>query len=374
MKVLKITMRQGDQINKVILGPQIGQGAFGSIFAARDQESGLIYALKTESTQAERKTLKFEWQVLRRIQDNPYVPRLFDFGEKQSCCWILMELIGPSLSVILKQGESHKFGLSTGLRTSLHVLRAIKGLHQLGFIHRDIKPGNILVRISPNASTPIVLIDFGLVRVYWDQKTHKHLPERERTGFRGTKTYASLNAHMQHDLSRRDDIASWLYFTIDIIKGGLPWKGVANNADVAIMKNNFNIVEAVQDFAPDLANVYNHIKSLQFADEPDYEFIEKILINSMNEHNIKMDDPYDWDPIIQRYYETLRSEFGVQLHHDTGLSDNLQYRSELGLPKQVFYYAGKNVLNQSLLHNPDRRSYSQMQTSELNEREDGCCC
>ena len=42
---------------------------------------------------------------------------------------------------------------------------------------------------------------------------------RENCQFRGTSTYASINAHLKLDLSRRDDLWSWLYIIIELIEG-----------------------------------------------------------------------------------------------------------------------------------------------------------
>jgi serine/threonine protein kinase len=285
-------MRTGGIVGRFLIGPQIGQGAFGKIFAARDSESGRLYAIKNESSRAERKTLAFETKVLLRIQESPYVPRLFDTGETNSLMWASIELIGPSLSSILKRLPTHSFTLSTAIRAAKHSLLALESLHGLGFVHRDVKPGNILVRAFPQPEQPpVCLIDFGLVRIYRDQRTREHEKPRPRTGFRGTKTYASLNAHAYTDLSRRDDLASWFYVIVDSLTGGLPWKGVSNNIDVAVMKNQFDMKRAVQRFAPGLYEIWLHITQLRFESDPDYAFMLGKLDEIMHLANIREGEP-----------------------------------------------------------------------------------
>ena len=88
-------MQTGDVIGRYTLGPQIGQGAFGNIFTARDNETGLIYAVKNESSSSERKSLNFEYKILRRIQGVDYFPKLFDYGEAKNCSYVVIELCGP---------------------------------------------------------------------------------------------------------------------------------------------------------------------------------------------------------------------------------------------------------------------------------------
>lgn len=368
-------MRTGMNVGRYTIGPQIGQGAFGKIFAARDSETGLLYAIKNESAAAERKTLAFETKILRRIQDSPYFPRLFDSGEMNSLDWIAMELVGPSLSSILKHNESHKLSLSSGIRCGRHVLRAIQSLHSLGFIHRDIKPANVLIRLSRQSNIPpICLIDFGLCRVYLDQRTKQHEKPRQRTGFRGTKTYASLNAHSGNDLSRRDDLTSWFYFLLDTLTGSLPWKGVSSNVDVAVLKNRFDVREAVNDLAPSLYDIWCHITSLQFEDDPDYDMMVRILDDICLQNNFHEDDPYDWAEYMDKYRKQLASEFGVALRIDNG-TDVMPYYSELGVPPMIMQQIdGKKGTLKSPLIRGRGKNYSVMQLSELNEKDDALCC
>jgi serine/threonine protein kinase len=369
-------MRTSTTLGLFRIGPHIGQGAFGKIFAARDTETGLVYAIKNESATAERKTLAFETKILANLQNSPYFPRLFESGETHSLAWVAMELIGPSLGSVLKRIPSHRLSLSTTIRTARHTLHALRDLHTAGFIHRDLKPGNLLVRLAPDsARPPVCLIDFGLVRIFRDPRTHAHERPRQRTGFRGTKTYASANAHALMDLSRRDDLASWFYVLLDMALGGLPWKGVSEHADVALMKKRFDVREAVQDLSPRLLDIWSHIAGLGFESEPDYVFILGVLDEICRASGFDEKDEYDWAEFIEQYRQTLTAEFGVALRLDGG-ADILPYYSELGVPaairSQVEAAAGR-TMRSPLVRS---RNYSLSQASELNETDEkrcGCC-
>lgn len=367
-------MQTGDVIGRYTLGPQIGQGGFGNIFTARDTETGLIYALKNESYASERKSLSFEYKILRRIQGVDYFPKLFDYGETKNLSYVVMELIGPSISSILKSLPEKKFSLSTGIRTARHVLFAVQSLHNLGFIHRDIKPANVLVRIAH--SPPICLLDFGLVRIFKDQKTGQHVPQRMKTGFRGTKTYASVNAHLQNDLSRRDDMISWFYFVLDILTPGLPWKNVSNAVDVAQMKAQFNVREFVQPIAPELADIWEILQPLKFEDEPPYQRITDILNDIMTKNNIREEDRWDWESFVAAYRAKLTNDFGVALRIDGG-ADTTPYYTELGVPPQIMQHIETRMTQRGGMHTPllnRNRQHSAMQLSELDEKDSRCCC
>ncbi len=63
-----------------------------------------------------------------------------------------------------------------------------------------------------------VIIDFGLARKFVDE-SGVHAPQREQAAFRGSTTYASVHSHEEQDLSRRDDLWSWLYMVVELADG-----------------------------------------------------------------------------------------------------------------------------------------------------------
>lgn len=84
------------------------------------------------------------------------------------------------------------------------MLYSIEQLHNRGFIHRDIKPSNFVVGKGKNKSK-VYMVDFGLAKMHLDVNGKNFnklisylgqpLEQRKNADFRGTVTYASLNAH-----------------------------------------------------------------------------------------------------------------------------------------------------------------------------------
>ncbi len=70
----------------------------------------------------------------------------------------------------------------------------------------------------------VFLVDFGLAKVHIDPQTKRPEPPRKNTDFRGTVSYASINAHLKEDLARRDDMWSYFFIIMEFLDEALPWK------------------------------------------------------------------------------------------------------------------------------------------------------
>ena len=84
--------------------------------------------------------------------------------------FIVMTLLGPDLAKLRNECANRKFSLPTALRVRLQTLGAINELHGLGFISRDIKPGNFAIGNKEDGLHRVIfMFDFGLSRKYVDK-------------------------------------------------------------------------------------------------------------------------------------------------------------------------------------------------------------
>lgn len=139
----------------------LGVGAFGKVFLARKQTSGALYAIKTLRkkevlTRNQVAHVKAERDILSEA-DNDWVVRLYYTFQDKQFLYFVMDYIpgGDMMSLLIKKGifEEHLAQFYTAELTL-----ALESVHKMGFIHRDIKPDNILI----DRDGHIKLTDFGL--------------------------------------------------------------------------------------------------------------------------------------------------------------------------------------------------------------------
>jgi casein kinase 1, alpha len=93
------------------------------------------------------------------------------------------------------------------------------------YTHRPLFPDNFLMGIGRHCNK-LFIIDFGLAKKYRDSRTRIHIPYRDNKNLTGTARYASINAHMGIEQSRRDDMESLGYVLMYFNRGNLPWQGL----------------------------------------------------------------------------------------------------------------------------------------------------
>lgn len=152
----------------------IGEGNFGFVFRGKCQTTGRDVAIKIEKElDIPTSLIKHEAQVLLSLKGCPGVPALFDYGLYKDHRYIITQLFDETLETRMRM-KSLSSSTSTSTHTSLELLviknkltKIVKEIHRRGFIHRDIKPDNIMFDNNNN----IYLIDFGFATNYHHGQT-----------------------------------------------------------------------------------------------------------------------------------------------------------------------------------------------------------
>ena len=140
---------------------RIGSGGMGEVYRALDRRLDRIVAVKVlraDSPDPSTWRTRFEREA-RAISNlnHPHICALYDIGQQQGAPFLVMEhLDGETLSKRLERGS---LPLDQVLRHGIDVCSALAHAHHAGFVHRDVKPSNIML-----TSTGAKLLDFGIAK------------------------------------------------------------------------------------------------------------------------------------------------------------------------------------------------------------------
>ena len=190
-----------------------------------------------------------------------------------------MELLGPSLSKIQKQ-QGGKFPFTTIIPILIQALYRLEYTHSFGIVHRDLKPQQFLI----GPKNILYLVDYGLARKFWEGGNH--IPYQNNCSRAGNSTYASLNNHLGIHQTRRDDIESLSYIAISLACGRLPWQQSSKLNSSTKWNNVYQIKSAIplQELCKtcprEFLNFITYARALEFHEQPDYEYLRKMLNNA----------------------------------------------------------------------------------------------
>ncbi|CAM9837917.1 unnamed protein product [Lampetra fluviatilis] len=273
---------------------KIGGGGFGEIYEAVDLESRESVALKVESATQPKQVLRMEVAVLKKLQGKDHVCQFIGCGRNDKFNYVVMELQGRNLADLRRSQARGTFSLSTTLRLGKQMLEAIESIHSLGFLHRDIKPSNFAMGRLPGTHRNCYMLDFGLARQY-TSSTGEVRPPRAVAGFRGTVRYASVNAHKNREMGRHDDLWSLFYMLVEFAIGQLPWRKIKDKEQVGLIKEKYDHRLLLKHMPAGFQAFLDHVSTLEYLTQPDYELILSLLESSMHELGVTENEPYDWE-------------------------------------------------------------------------------
>jgi serine/threonine protein kinase len=196
---------------RFVLDKELGQGGMGTVYRATDQVLGrnvAIKFLKDSGTEPEAERIRLEAQILARLVHDKIV-RLYDFGESDGTHFLVMGEVNAA-SFASRWPDLH---LADRLRICGHVAEALDYAHLQGVIHRDVKPGNVLLTATDEAK----LSDFGLSLVTENR--------RNQSGtIRGTPCYMSPEQAQGKALDHRTDLYSVGGMLYECATGDVPFR------------------------------------------------------------------------------------------------------------------------------------------------------
>ncbi|MBI2568590.1 MAG: serine/threonine protein kinase [Candidatus Schekmanbacteria bacterium] len=214
--------------NRYSLRHELGSGASGTVFLARDRVARRDVALKlipdqvlgTDGDQPRGRALR-EARVLARLH-HPGIPRLYEIGEFPGGLFIAMELIeGTRLDALI--GERTPLPEAMAVHLARQALAALGHVHAAGALHRDLKPENFIL----GREDRVYLIDFGFA-------THAGaMPLTMEGQTLGTVAYMAPE-QLRCEVSPASDLYSVGMILHELLTGALPWRGCRTENELAL--------------------------------------------------------------------------------------------------------------------------------------------
>ncbi len=251
-----MTISAGTKLGPYLITDQIGKGGMGEVYRATDtrlDRAVAIKVLRQEMADNRERRERFEREA-RTISslNHPHICTLYDVGEQDGTHFLVMELVeGQTLEQRLQKGG---LPLAEALKYTIQIADALDKAHRQGVVHRDLKPGNVMITRSG-----VKLLDFGLAKLKGDAATASGLsqaPTHDRAlttegTILGTLQYMAPEQLEGKDADSRSDIFAFGAVVYEMVTGQKAFNGTSQASLIgAIMNSEPKSMTEVQEMTP----------------------------------------------------------------------------------------------------------------------------
>jgi serine/threonine-protein kinase len=244
------------------LRSRLGRGGMGEVFAAYDRRLERQVAVKIlradwADEPAMCRRFATEARAAARLT-HPNVVAIFDTGEQDGVPFMVMECLpGRTLGDEISNGPMSEVQARA---TGLDVLAALAAAHEAGIVHRDVKPGNVLLDSDGNAK----VTDFGIAKVA------EGLDQTQTAMVLGTPVYMAPERFRDAPATSRSDIYSLGVILYEALSGRKPYAG--ENAMAVARRVEGGERPALTDLRPGLSPWLVAVVDRALARDPEARF------------------------------------------------------------------------------------------------------
>ena len=262
-------LRARKHFNHFTLIAPIGEGGMGAVFKALDNNLNRYVALKIlkkeiSANEEEQEKLAKEARLTAAI-NHPHVVKVFHFGRDHGQFYLAMELVEKGSLDDLMMVQK-RVAESQVLEVGTQIAMGLGAALELGLIHRDIKPGNILFADAHTAK----LVDFGLAIVMDEEASG-------RGEIWGTPYYIAPEKLDNQPEDFRSDMYSLGGTLFHALAGRPPYE--AESASMVALKQLKSQQVSLQAFAPDVSSETAYVINRMMAKNPEerYQSYEELI-------------------------------------------------------------------------------------------------
>jgi serine/threonine protein kinase len=239
-------LKPGDSLGPYRIDSLLGKGGMGEVYRGTDTRLGRSVAIKISRREFSDR-FEREAKAISSL-NHPHVCTLYDVGPN----YLVMEFVeGDTLAHFIKQGP---LPLEAVLQYAIQIAGALSAAHANGVIHRDLKPGNIIL-----TKTGVKVLDFGLAKLgpskFSASGSSETMtmtePMTEPGSIVGTVQYMSPEQAEGKDTDERSDIFSFGAVLYEMLTGRRAFDGETKTAILAaILKDQPAPIQQFQPMAP----------------------------------------------------------------------------------------------------------------------------
>jgi serine/threonine protein kinase/Tol biopolymer transport system component len=271
-----MALKNGSRLGPYEIVSSLGSGGMGEVYRARDTRLGRIVALKTlradlSANEELRRRFEREARAVSSL-NHPHICALYDIGHEEGVDFLILELLeGETLAERLKKGA---LPLEEVLRRAVEIAGALDSAHRCGVVHRDLKPGNIML-----TKFGAKLLDFGLARLKPEGAAPalgglSAMPtqgaealQTAETSVVGTVPYMSPEQLEGKEIDGRSDIFSFGATFYEMLAGRRPFEGESSVSIMASILRSEPL--PLSRLRPDVPRSIEHVVTRCLAKDPD---------------------------------------------------------------------------------------------------------
>lgn len=228
----------------------LGVGGMGAVYVAErmplQDKVAIKSILSSQNTQLNRARFLREARAAASVR-HPNVVKIFDFGEPQGRPpYMVMEyLAGPTLAAVVR--DYAPLPLARALWIFSGICAAVEAGHRRGVVHRDLKPGNVILSRADDGRETVKVLDFGLARLLMETEISALTSPGTMLG---TCSYMSPELIEANQASGASDIYALGVLLYEMVTGRSPFR--ADNNAATIWRITNGEYERPADLVPDL--------------------------------------------------------------------------------------------------------------------------
>jgi len=248
-----VSYEAGTVLGRYRLIERIGEGGMGEVWKAHDDNLDRDVAIKmllhgTLRDATSRERFRREALVLSRLS-HPGVATIFDFDVRNGCEFLVMEYVGGG--TLQSRLEAGPMAVDDVLRLGVAIADALDNAHRHGFLHRDLKPGNIALTAD---GLPKIL-DFGIALLLADDNTAGRITQAGLV--LGSLPYMSPEQLMGEMCDARTDIYALGVLLFEMLTGQRPF--AKERPEALMFAIVSNAAQSVRTMRPDVPEALDRL-------------------------------------------------------------------------------------------------------------------